>query len=1124
MCITKYFLSPVALCFSAALPTLTPLDPKMPSPQGFPNDSNYNSEDESHEVPVIKNPKEIMLILKKFSFLGILQSKINFLYTCLLLSLVPKGFSIKWSEQTGFESASLREAVRLALDSASLNLQNIVLKESLETFKDNLNSLMSLKPNLPQKDWSKGMKSYQFLFNQASQRHLKKLNSLLPDASLHPFFPLINFQNSQENLNLPCRSIPLVSEPNVEIPNPSTFITSLAVQPQVQLEPNQGTSNIDLDPITPQPGPSTSTENIVALSPIPSSPEMLHLMVPTPSASAPPELEVTRPIAFNKMVFTPDLNNPVPYDPVNFQPICIDGVTIPASLQELSALSPSFSPTPTNLQPPDGNILHQNLMEFKKTLSWNNKFRMIDFKNSSSVQEFVDMERPQFVKPPWYEKSTATPPSLPNSLDEAFTKIYSTIMNPCNWFKYKQNLPPQLRSAISLARGLPSQGIGIYSQDKSSRICFASLELTNQKVEQILADTSKYKRLPHDGAISYQNKIKSWYSKFKPDLKAIPEDISKFLLPSNVSTPHLKVLIKTHKPNCPVRLTFSSIGSATCNLSNALDFTYLKPIFSSGLCSRRLQDTREALAFVEKVNEYLWDNDVTLRPVMFALDVKNFFPSVPQSLALPAISYFLKRQGFQDREIKAVTEGLKVVRNGNFFKWKENFYTQISGCALGDPDSCSYSDLSMAYLLNDLIPSCEQQLSIQLDPFFKIFRDDGLGVVFCDPSVILDILGFFNSFNEHIQWTVPICKICSVPEATCHHYEQLEFLDCLFTWQQYPKGDKLIWQFSAKSFSKSTDCHAYLSPLSCTAPHLDSRGVSVAKTVGTRLRTIHSSDEDLLTSLNLYSGYLIARGYDEESIKYHLANMANRSRISLINGDFGKSSSFILPLVTQLHPAITVLSKVTKKAIQDASKVDPILQYIIPSSSLVVAYKKLPNLQLLLCKNDQNSLAEYTVPDTIYGYQPSQCKCLVCKASRFGKYIRSPALPNYTFRIPENTNCKSGPHVIYHLVCTSPKPECSLAHYVGRAFVSDPKKYAMPSRWSCHKYHHKKGHLNCEMTKHLFNFHRGEDAQNFVKIQIIQTAKTVEEAIDLELVWQRRLFAFKPTGLCVREEDNREDC
>ena len=173
---TKYFLSPVALCFSAALLTLTLIHPQMSSPQGHPSQSNHNSEDESHKVSVIKNPKDIMDILKRFSFLGILQSKINFLYTCLLLSLIPKGFALKWSEQTGIPSPSLQASVKSALNSTSLHLQQIVLTTSIETFKTNLNSLMDLKCRLPPKDWSKGMKSYQFLFNQASKRHLNKLS------------------------------------------------------------------------------------------------------------------------------------------------------------------------------------------------------------------------------------------------------------------------------------------------------------------------------------------------------------------------------------------------------------------------------------------------------------------------------------------------------------------------------------------------------------------------------------------------------------------------------------------------------------------------------------------------------------------------------------------------------------------------------------------------------------------------------------------------------------------------------------------------------------------------------------------------------------------------------------
>ena len=78
----------------------------------------------------------------------------------------------------------------------------------------------------------------------------------------------------------------------------------------------------------------------------------------------------------------------------------------------------------------------------------------------------------------------------------------------------------------------------------------------------------------------------------------------------------------------------------------------------------------------------------------------------------------------------------------------------------------------------------------------------------------------------------------------------------------------------------------------------------------------------------------------------------------------------------------------------------------------------------------------------------------------------------------------------------------------------------MGQRWSVHKYQFRNAQLKCGMTHHLFNFHRGEDPQNFVQIQIIQSADTVEGAIKAELQWQRKLFALHPMGLCRKEEDN----
>ena len=426
----------------------------------------------------------------------------------------------------------------------------------------------------------------------------------------------------------------------------------------------------------------------------------------------------------------------------------------------------------------------------------------------------------------------------------------------------------------------------------------------------------------------------------------------------------------------------------------------------------------------------------------------------------------------------------------------------------------------MAYLLDSEVPACDEALDVTLDPFFKIFRDDGLGITFADPKIVADILEFFNGFNSHIQWTIPSCRICDVAEVTCHHYTHLEFLDCDISWKQVSKGDILIWQFCVKSYAKTTDCHAYLSPNSCSSPHLNSKGVSVAKTVGTRLRTIHNNDEDLLHHLNLYCGYMVARGYDENSVKFHLSNMANRSREMLLNGDYRPAQNFILPLVTSLHPATTVISRLAKSAIQEATSMDPILPYLFPKSSLCVAFTKLPNLQILLCKNDQNSLVSTVPTPPANGYIRTSCKCLVCQASKFSKFVQPPSLPGYAVKLSQTVTCKSGPTIIYHLVCMSKRPECKYAHYVGRAHTSDPSKSAMGLRWSNHKSHHKHGYNNCKMTDHLMSFHKGEDPQKFVKIQILESLPDQENVIERELWWQRKLFAFQPTGLCVREESN----
>ena len=129
------------------------------------------------------------------------------------------------------------------------------------------------------------------------------------------------------------------------------------------------------------------------------------------------------------------------------------------------------------------------------------------------------------------------------------------------------------------------------------------------------------------------------------------------------------------------------------------------------------------------------------------------------------------------------------------------------------------------------------------------------------------------------------------------------------------------------------------------------------------------------------------------------------------------------------------------------------------------------------------------------------------------------AMPGYKLKLPGVTTCKSGPGVVYYALCTSGKSYCTRAHYVGRAWTSDAKIFPMRQRWAVHKSHHKTSFNGCKLTDHLLQFHKGEDPQKFVKIVILEQTSSFEELVELEIKWTRRLFAYKPTGLNDREED-----
>ena len=125
----------------------------------------------------------------------------------------------------------------------------------------------------------------------------------------------------------------------------------------------------------------------------------------------------------------------------------------------------------------------------------------------------------------------------------------------------------------------------------------------------------------------------------------------------------------------------------------------------------------------------------------------------------------------------------------------------------------------------------------------------------------------------------------------------------------------------------------------------------------------------------------------------------------------------------------------------------------------------------LLCSPDQNKYLSPLLSINNSGYMDTGCKCMVCKASNFDGFARSPSMPGYRVPLPGTVTCSSGPAIVYHLVCKSGRPECRRAHYIGMASSTRPNDKPMSKRWANHKSQHKTGGNNCHMTDHLITYH-----------------------------------------------------
>ena len=218
--------------------------------------------------------------------------------------------------------------------------------------------------------------------------------------------------------------------------------------------------------------------------------------------------------------------------------------------------------------------------------------------------------------------------------------------------------------------------------------------------------------------MKYERKLINILLSLRPK-NVLPEKIYWFIRPSGSCIPSFYGLPKIHKPNIPLRPIVSAMGSVTYNLAKHL-VSILSPLYG---------DTDHHVKDSVDFTRSLLDLRLTRNEIMVSFDVESLFTSVPIKEAMKIIEKRLKEDAnLQDRTPISVVDIMKLLEfclTTTYFRFRNIFYKQIEGLAMGSPISPVVANIYMEEFENQALQSSHHSPRVwkrYIDDIFAVIR------------------------------------------------------------------------------------------------------------------------------------------------------------------------------------------------------------------------------------------------------------------------------------------------------------------------------------------------------------------------------------------------------------------
>ena len=306
------------------------------------------------------------------------------------------------------------------------------------------------------------------------------------------------------------------------------------------------------------------------------------------------------------------------------------------------------------------------------------------------------------------------------------------------------SLPKNLFSALKSLRAdksivitRPDKGLGTVILDKLEYI---------SKVEQILSDTTKFKRIlddPFKYITKLEDKLARLLRKFLK-LKIITDETFKYLFPSGSTLGVLYGLPKIHKLNNPIRPILSTIGTFNYHLAKFF-VPIIEPLTINKFTLKNSYD------FVKEIKNIDMSNKV-----MASFDIQSLFTNVPlnETIEIITTGLFKDHPKYMDLTSKQFKELLEIAAKESPFLFNEKLYIQTDGVAMGSCLGPSFANAFLCFHEAKWITDCPDSFK---PVFYRRYVDDTF-LLFSDSEHVTQFLNYLNSKHDNIKFTYDLEK------------------------------------------------------------------------------------------------------------------------------------------------------------------------------------------------------------------------------------------------------------------------------------------------------------------------------------------------------------------------------